>query len=436
MQPGTSTAVASRWVRTVTVLVPEIGWKVRSPTIEWSLARACTVHVGWDPVAYTLTSIRAVAECASTTSQPIRFDSTFGLAWSIAAHASQASATTATTTTAVTVTGRRHAGGAAYRSDSVCSTSLIVARWVLTPRLATMSQHPDGAARPGDGLRLMHVHAHPDDESSKGAASTAMYVTQGVDVHVATCTGGERGSILNPKMDRPDIAANMAEVRRQEMERARDILGVRQDWLGFVDSGWPEGDPPPPLPEGCFALVPLEVSTERLVALIRSFKPHVLTTYDEKGGYPHPDHIRCHEISVAAFAAAGDPERFPDAGEAWQPLKLYYHHGWSWAKLKAINDAMLAHGLESPYAERLEKWERDESWENRLTTRVPCSDFFGVRDQALLAHATQIDPDGPWFAIPHAIQAQVWPTEDFELVSSHVETSLPEDDLFAGIRPV
>jgi mycothiol S-conjugate amidase len=237
-------------------------------------------------------------------------------------------------------------------------------------------------------------------------------------------------------MDRPDIAANMAEVRRQEMERARDILGIRQDWLGFVDSGWPEGDPPPPLPEGCFALVPLEEATERLVRLVRDFKPHVLTTYDEKGGYPHPDHIRCHEVSVAAYEAAGDADRFPDAGEPWQPLKLYYHHGWSYAKLTAINDAMLAHGLESPYAERLEKWERDEEWEKRLTTRVPCSAYFGVRDQALLAHATQIDPDGPWFAIPHAIQAQVWPTEDFELVASHVETSLPEDDLFAGIRPV
>ena len=106
---------------------------------------------------------------------------------------------------------------------------------------------------PRAGLRLMHVHAHPDDESSKGAASTAMYVAQGVDVHVVTCTGGERGSILNPKMDRPDVLANITEIRRQEMERARDILGVRQDWLGFVDSGWPEGDPKPPLPEGCFA---------------------------------------------------------------------------------------------------------------------------------------------------------------------------------------
>jgi mycothiol S-conjugate amidase len=297
-----------------------------------------------------------------------------------------------------------------------------------------MSQHPAGDARPGAGLRLMHVHAHPDDESSKGAAATARYVAEGVDVHVVTCTGGERGSILNRKMDRPDIAANITEVRRQEMERARDILGVRQDWLGFVDSGWPEGDPPPPLPEGCFALVPLEEVTERLVRLMRSFKPHVVTTYDEEGGYPHPDHVRCHEVSIAAFEAAGDADRFPDAGEPWQPLKLYYHHGWPYAKIKGIHDALLEHGLESPYAARLEKWDRDETWEKRMTTRVPCGQFFGVRDQALLAHATQIDPDGPWFHVPREIEQQVWPTEDFELVTSHVETTIPEDDLFAGIR--
>jgi mycothiol S-conjugate amidase len=138
-----------------------------------------------------------------------------------------------------------------------------------------VTQHP---TKPRAGLRLMHVHAHPDDESSKGAASTAMYVAQGVDVHVATCTGGERGSILNPKMDRPDILENITEIRRQEMERARDILGIRQDWLGFVDSGWPEGDPKPPLPVGCFALVPLEEAMAPLVKLIRSFRPHVMTT--------------------------------------------------------------------------------------------------------------------------------------------------------------
>src|SRR6478609_7670726 len=211
-------------------------------------------------------------------------------------------------------------------------------------------------------LRLMAVHAHPDDESSKGAATTARYAAEGARVMVVTLTGGERGDILNPAMDLPEVHGRIHEIRIDEMAKAAEVLGVEQLWLGFVDSGLPEGDPPPPLPEGCFALEPLEVPTEALVRVVREFKPHVMTTYDENGGYPHPDHIRCHEVSVAAYEAAGDPDRFPDAGEPWQPLKLYYHHGWSWAKLTAINDAMLAHGLESPYAERLENWERDEDW--------------------------------------------------------------------------
>ena len=283
------------------------------------------------------------------------------------------------------------------------------------------------------GYRLMHVHAHPDDESSKGAASTAMYVARGVDVHVATCTGGERGSILNPKMERPDILENITEIRRQEMERARDILGIRQDWLGFIDSGWPEGDPKPPLPDGCFGLIDVEVGAFALTKLIREFRPHVVTTYDERGGYPHPDHIMCHKISVEAFHAAGDPERFPEAGPAWQPLKLYYQHGHSRPKAQALHEAMLAHDLESPWAERLAQWPEDPAWDQRVTTKVECSEWFGVRDQALLAHATQIDPDGWFFSIPREIQAEVWPTEDFELVVSHVDSPTPEDDLFAGI---
>ena len=173
------------------------------------------------------------------------------------------------------------------------------------------------------GLRLMAVHAHPDDESSKGAATTARYAAEGHDVLVVTLTGGERGDILNPAMDIPGVHQRIREVRREEMAEAARILGVQQTWLGFEDSGLPEGDPLPPLPEGCFALVPLEVSTEALVKVVRDFKPHVITTYDERGGYPHPDHIRCHEVSMAAWEAAGDPERFPDAGEPWTPLKLY-----------------------------------------------------------------------------------------------------------------
>ena len=283
-------------------------------------------------------------------------------------------------------------------------------------------------------LRLMNVHAHPDDESSKGAATTARYVAEGVDVHVVTCTGGERGSVLNPNMDRPDVLANISEIRRSEMERAREILGVTQDWLGFVDSGWPEGDPKPPLPEGCFAAVPLEEPTRELVRLMRSFRPHVVTTYDENGGYPHPDHIRCHEVTVAAFEVAGDAEAYPEAGPPWQPLKLYYHHSFHRQRTQALSDAMIARGLESPYLERLRDWEPDPAHDARITTRVPCADFFDVRDRALIAHATQIDPEGAWFAIPAAVQREAWPTEDFELVTSLVESPLPEDDLFAGVR--
>jgi mycothiol S-conjugate amidase len=283
-------------------------------------------------------------------------------------------------------------------------------------------------------LRLMHVHAHPDDESSKGAATTARYVAEGVDVLVVTCTGGERGSILNPNMDRPDILANIAKIRRQEMDAARRILGIKQEWLGFVDSGFPEGDPPPPLPDACFALQPVVKAVQPLVAAIRAFRPHVVTTYDENGGYPHPDHVMCHIVSVAAFDAAADEAAYPRAGEPWQASKLYYHHSFHRERTQALHDEMLRRGLESPYEKRLAEWKPDPERERRITTRVPCAAYFPVRDRALLAHATQIDPEGPWFAVPLDVHQTAWPTEDYELARCLVETELPEDDLFAGLR--
>ncbi|MBX6766098.1 mycothiol conjugate amidase Mca [Actinomadura rubrobrunea] len=279
----------------------------------------------------------------------------------------------------------------------------------------------------------MAVHAHPDDESSKGAATMARYVAEGVDVLVVTCTGGERGDILNPAMERPEIRANIARVRQEEMARAREILGVQQRWLGFVDSGFPEGDPPPPLPEGCFALEPLEKAAEPLVRAVREFRPHVMLTYDEKGGYPHPDHVKTHEISVEAFEAAGDPDRYPGTGEPWQPLKLYYHMTFNRERILTLHEAMEKAGLESPYGDWIARFdERPQLWE--VTTRVPCADYFETRDKALLAHATQIDPNGSWFACPLDLQREAWPTEDYHLARSLVDTELPEDDLFAGIR--
>jgi mycothiol S-conjugate amidase len=286
----------------------------------------------------------------------------------------------------------------------------------------------------GDRLRLLHVHAHPDDESSRGAATTAKYVAEGVDVVVATCTGGERGSILNPAMDRPDILANIADIRRQEMDRAREVLGIKQVWLGFVDSGLPEGDDPPPLPEGSFARTDLAAAVGPLVKVIRSFRPHVLTTYNESdGGYRHPDHIMCHKIGVAAFEAAADPDAYPELGDPWQPLKLYYSFTFHRDRTLALDRAMVARGLESPYTERLRDWPEDPKHAARITTRIDCANYYHIRDRALLAHATQIDPDGPWFAVPLEVHQSAWPTEEWQLARSLVETSIPEDDLFAGI---
>ena len=285
-------------------------------------------------------------------------------------------------------------------------------------------------------LRLMAVHAHPDDESSKGAATMAKYVDEGARVKVVTLTGGERGDILNPAMDLPEVHGRIHEIRIDEMARAAAILGVEHEWLGYVDSGLPEGDPLPPLPEGCFALVPLVESTERLVRSIREFKPHVLTTYDENGGYPHPDHIRCHQVSMAAYEAAADYRLYPEAGAPWSVTKLYYNHGFLRKRMQLFQDEFAKNGQEGPFAKWLKDWDPDlDVLAGRITTSVECAKYFGQRDDALLAHATQIDPKSFFFTTPMEWQQQLWPTEEYELARSRIPFELPEDDLFAGIEP-
>jgi mycothiol S-conjugate amidase len=278
----------------------------------------------------------------------------------------------------------------------------------------------------------MSVHAHPDDESSKGAATLAKYAAEGVDVLVVTCTGGERGDVLNPAMDRPCVRENLAEIRRAEMAAAREILGVRQHFLGFVDSGLPpEGVP---LPDGCFAVQPLEKAAGRLVALIREFRPHVVVTYDETGGYPHPDHIKTHQVTTAAFDAAGDAGRVPGTGEPWQPLKLYYLGVLSRAWFQAMHDALTGRGIDSGMEAVLaELPEGAPALE--ITTRIACAEYFETRDRALLAHATQIDPAAGFMLHDRDVERETWPVEDYHLARSHVDGTLPEDDLFAGLRP-
>ena len=291
-------------------------------------------------------------------------------------------------------------------------------------------------------LRLLAVHAHPDDESSKGAATMAKYAASGVEVMVATCTDGSRGDIQNPAVEgEPHPKRDMAGARRLEMEQAAKVLGIRQRWLGFVDSGLPEGDPLPPLPAGSFATQPLERAAAPLVRLVREFKPQVIISYDENGGYPHPDHIMAHRVAVEAFAAAGDPDRYPDTGEAWVPSKLYYDRAFSPERFRALHFALEEAGLQSPYAERLAAWlEADAEGHtpppagHPTTTQIDCGDYFEVRDDALRAHRSQVDPLGFFFAVSPEMQRRAWPWEDYSLIQSRIPTELPEKDLFAGLR--
>jgi mycothiol S-conjugate amidase len=284
---------------------------------------------------------------------------------------------------------------------------------------------------PGEALRLLAVHAHPDDESSKGAASTAKYVREGVEIMVVSCTGGERGDILNESFEIGD--RTIFDVRRGEMAKAAEVLGVQHRWLGFEDSGWPDGDPKPPLPEGCFGALPLEQVAAPLVDIVREFRPHVITTYDENGGYPHPDHIRTHEVSMYAWHKAADESYVTDA-PAWAIAKMYYHHSFSRERVLALHQALLAAGIDSPYAEWLAEWDEADEQASRVTARIHCAEYFDIRDEALKAHATQIDPNGSWFAVPRDMQIEIWPTEDYELALSRIGDIAPEEDLFAGLR--
>jgi mycothiol S-conjugate amidase len=285
-------------------------------------------------------------------------------------------------------------------------------------------------------LCLLSVHAHPDDEASKGAGTVARYAAEGVHTVLVTCTGGEAGEILNPAADTPEVRANLPAVRLAELEESVRILGYSSlQLLGYRDSGMP-GSEENARPDS-FAAAPLEEAVGRLVAIIRAERPQVVVTYDEEhSGYPHPDHIRVHDISIAAFDAAGDPDRFPEAGPPFQPLKLYYSV-WSRLRVETLHQAFLDRGEESPYERWMERWNPDDE-ERPITTRIDVGDFLNERRAALLAHRTQIDPDSFWMRLPEDVVREIFPWEEYRLARSLVDTTVPpdgfEDDLFAGLR--
>jgi mycothiol S-conjugate amidase len=287
-----------------------------------------------------------------------------------------------------------------------------------------------------DRLCLLQIHAHPDDEASKGAGTTAKYAAEGVRNVLVCCTGGEAGEILNPAVDNPETRANLYQVRMAELQASVDALGYASlHLLGYHDSGMPDSETNA-RPDN-FANAPLEEAVERFVRIIRAEKPQVIITYrDEQNFYPHPDHIRTHVISGPAFDAAGDPDKYPDSGDPWQPSKLYYV-SWSIARVKALHQAYLDRGEESAYTSWFERG-FDTDRKDEFTTLIDVGDYLDKRRAALLAHRTQVDPEGHWMRLPDDVIREVFPWEEYTLVRSLVDNGVAdgeyEDDLFAGLR--
>ncbi len=290
----------------------------------------------------------------------------------------------------------------------------------------------------------MTVHAHPDDEASKGAPTLAKYHAEGVYTALVCCTGGEEGDLQNPSLREQgqpfhgltteEEKVLVASMRAGELAASAEVIGFDEvDMLGYRDSGMADSESN--MHPDCFHQAPLDDAVGRLVALIRKLRPQVIITYgDDQSGYPHPDHLRVHDISVLAFDRAGDPDWYPELGAPFQPLKLYYSV-WTSERIHAVHRAMIEHTGESPFSD---EWLAREGQDSRVTTKIDCTDFQWARTGALRAHATQVDPNaGWWFGLDDDQMSAAYPWEDWILARSLVgpiPDGPTERDLFAGVR--
>lgn len=277
---------------------------------------------------------------------------------------------------------------------------------------------------------VLALHAHPDDESSKGAASVARLVDEGVRAILVTATGGEAGDILNPVMDRPEIAQRLAEIRANELAEAASIIGYDEVvMLGYRDSGMPDSDDNGR--SDVFRNQPLDVVLGAVVEIVRRERPSVVLGYDAHEFYPHPDHLRIHEMTLELVAAAADPNRYPETGDPWQIEKLYAPV-FTRERLVVLHEAMLERTGESPLVAWLERL-GDFHVPDRRLMRFDVTGYVEQGRDALRAHRTQVDPNGFWFAVPTDVVESVYPWEDFELLYSQGPWDAAETHLFSGI---
>ncbi|HUS16300.1 MAG TPA: PIG-L family deacetylase [Chloroflexia bacterium] len=310
-------------------------------------------------------------------------------------------------------------------------------------------------------LTLMTVHAHPDDEVVFTGGILALAPDQGVRTVLICCTGGEEGEIHDPDLDPEADHPRLGAIRAGELRCAVEKLGIDVlEMLGYPDSGM-AGREPNANPS-CFHQVPLEETTGRIVELIRRYQPQVLVTYNAWGAYGHPDHIKAHDSTMAAWDVAGDAAYRPDLGAPWTPLKLYYT-SWNEEGFKQAREMYIERGLKWPFdrdeeeAAEAKATDETEAVSDEIaaeaegtqapdapkepeyqpppvTTRIDVRAAAERRMAATRCHRTQFQPDGAFMNMPEDIALVVWGEEHYSLVRSRVEAPQPETDLFAGIR--
>ena len=291
--------------------------------------------------------------------------------------------------------------------------------------------------------RLLLVHAHPDDETLGTGATMARYAADHALVTLVTCTLGEEGEVLVPELahlasDRDD---SLGQHRIGELAAACEALRVQDHrflggpgrWRDSGMMGTPQNEHP-----GCFWQADLDEAVRALVAVLREVRPQVVVTYDSNGGYGHPDHVQAHRVTVAAFDAAADPAFAPELGEVWQIAKLYWT-AFPRSVLQAGIDHLKASGRTNFFgvdsADDLPFGVPDEE----VTTEVDASEHLEAKVAAMRAHKTQIEVDGPFFALSDGVGQQAFGVEYFVLVRGERGEGAGEhdreQDLFAGVEP-
>ena len=292
----------------------------------------------------------------------------------------------------------------------------------------------------------MTVHAHPDDETIGTGGVMARYSGAGDRVICVTCTGGEEGEIVVPEMDTPENHARLAEIRAEELRVALAALGpIQSRRLGFRDSGM-MGSPANET-DGNLWRADVDEAAGRLVRVVRELRPQVIVSYNDFGGYGHPDHIRAAQLAVLAFERAGDaawyPEQIADGLESWQPLKRY-QIVMDLGRRQELMDRLEQRGVRTwltPEPDETDEQRQErEAFLGRMqdaqgprTTSVDVSEQVERKLDALRAHVTQIRPTDFFLALTPDEWREFVPTEDFTLAESKVGVRIPEDDLFAGL---